>query len=97
MKVVLPALTLQVMLNLERILAIELYNAAQAMDFRRPVRTSTYLETFLEGYRKYVAFVKDDKVMYHDIEASVTYLREVQLDLPEELLAFRDYAPEAGS
>ena len=87
----------RVMLNLERILAIELYNAAQAMEFRRPVRTSPYLETFLEGYRKHVPFVEDDKVMYPDLEASVKYLRDVKLDLPEELLAFRDYAPEAGS
>lgn len=87
----------RVMLNLERILAIELYNAAQALEFRRPSRTSPYLEHFLEGYRAYVSFVKDDKVMYHDIEASVRYLRRVKLDLPEELLLFRDYSPEAGS
>ncbi len=89
--------TYRVMLNLERILAIELYNAAQALEFRRPARTSDYLENFVEGYRKYVAFVTDDKVMYRDMEASVQYLRDVTLDLPEELLAFRDYAPEAGS
>jgi histidine ammonia-lyase len=87
----------RVMLNLERILAIELYSAAQALEFRLPARTSPYLQNFWEGYRKVVPFMNDDKVMYHDIEASVQYLRDVQLDLPEELLAFRDYAPEAGS
>lgn len=81
----------KVMLNLERILAIELYNAAQAMDFRRPARTSPYLEHFLEGFRRNVDFVENDKVMYTDIEASVDYLRDVPLDLPGELLAFRDY------
>ena len=85
-----------VMINLERILAIELYNAAQALEFRRPVRTSNYLEKFVEKYREYVPFVKDDKVMYPDMESSVSYLRDVQLDLPEELLTFRDYSPEAG-
>jgi histidine ammonia-lyase len=87
----------RVMLNLERILAIELYNAAQAMEFRRPARTSPYLEHFLEGYRARVPFVKDDKVMYHDMDTSVDYLRDVVLELPEELLTFRDYSPEAGS
>ncbi|MEN8157039.1 MAG: histidine ammonia-lyase [Bacteroidota bacterium] len=86
----------RVMLNLERILAIELYNAAQALEFRRPSRTSPYLEKFLEGYRKCVPFVEDDKVMYRDIEASVQYLKDVALDLPEELLAFKDYAPDSG-
>jgi histidine ammonia-lyase len=84
----------RVMLNLERILAIELYNAAQALEFRRPARTSPFLETFLAGYRERVPFVQNDKVMYGDMEASVQYLREVKLDLPEDLLVIRDYSPE---
>lgn len=78
----------KVMENLERILAIELYNAAQAMDFRRPSQTSTYLEVFLEGYRKRVSFIQNDKVMYEDINATVEYLRDVVLapELQSELL-----------
>ena len=75
----------RVMLNLERILAIELYSAAQALEFRRPARSSPYLERFMEGYRKQVSFVEDDKVMYPDMDASVKYLRDVKLDLPEDL------------
>ncbi len=84
----------RVMLNLEQILAIELYNAAQALEFRRPARTSPYLENFMTEYRKYVSFVEDDKVMYHDMEASVRFLQEVEMDLPEDLLMIRDYSPE---
>jgi histidine ammonia-lyase len=72
----------KVMENLERILAIELYNAAQAMDFRRPTRTSVFLENILEQYRQKVKFVEDDKVMYDDINRSVIFLQEVELDLP---------------
>jgi histidine ammonia-lyase len=72
----------KVMENLERILAIELYNAAQAMDFRRPARTSAFLENILKQYRQKVKFVEDDKVMYEDINRSVDFLREVELDLP---------------
>ena len=83
----------KVMLNLERILAIELYNAAQAMEFRRPALTSPYMEGFLKEYRKRVSFVKDDKVMYHDIALSVEFLQEVRLDLPEDLIMMRDYSP----
>jgi histidine ammonia-lyase len=82
----------KVMENLERILAIELYNAAQALEFRRPVRTSPFLERFFEGYREYVSFVEDDKVMYNDMEASVRYLRDVELNLPEDLLEFKDFS-----
>ncbi len=84
----------KVMLNLERILAIELYNAAQAMEFRRPARTSPFMEGFMERYRKQVSFVKDDKVMYHDIDLSVKFLQDVELDLPEDLIMMRDYSPE---
>ena len=74
----------QVMLNLERILAIELFNAAQAIDFRRPARTSTYLEEFLGQYRERVSFVEKDRILYTDINESVSYLQDVELDLPEE-------------
>jgi histidine ammonia-lyase len=84
----------RVMLNLERILAIELYNAAQALEFRRPARTSAYLEDFLREYRKVVSFVEDDKVMYDDMEASVEFLRDTKLDFPDELLYVREYPPE---
>lgn len=83
-----------VMLNLERILAIELYNAAQAIEFRRPARTSPFMEKFLASYRKKVSFVEDDKVMYDDIESSVRFLREIELDLPEDVIVIRDYSPE---
>lgn len=61
--------------NVERILSIELFNAAQALDFRRPLETSPFLENFLADYRKKVKFVEQDKVMYPEIEASLDFLR----------------------
>jgi len=78
----------KVMENLERILAIELYNAAQALDFRRPAKTSATLEEFVASYRESVSFIDDDKVMYEDINRTVAYLREAELhpDLGEQLL-----------
>jgi hypothetical protein len=51
------------------------------------------MEKFLEDYRKRVSFVKDDKVMYRDIDLSVKFLQEVELDLPEDLIMMRDYSP----
>ncbi len=72
----------KVMENLERILAIELYNAAQALDFRKPWKTSAFLEAFLEEYRNHVNFIENDKVMYEDINATVDFIREVNLDEP---------------
>ena len=74
----------QVLLNLERILAIELFNAAQALDFRRPARTSPYLEKFYNQYRERVKFIEDDRVLYPDMEESVRFLQDVELELPGE-------------
>ena len=65
----------RVMDNTERVLAIELFNAAQAFEFRRPVKTSPILEEFLAAYRKEVAFVEDDSVMYPLIQKSVDFVR----------------------
>ena len=62
--------------NVEKILAIELFNSAQAIEFRRPLKTSPQLEKFLEEYRKYVPFIDEDQVMYTNINASIKFLRE---------------------
>lgn len=74
----------QVALNLERILAIELFNAAQALEFQRPAKSSPFIEEFVAGYRKKVKFIDEDKTMYDDIARSVEYLQEVKLNLPED-------------
>ena len=70
----------KVMDNLEHILAIELMNAAQGIDFRRPLKTSPVLERFLHAYRKEVPFVKDDIVMYKEIHKTVAFLKRTQID-----------------
>ncbi len=74
----------QVLLNLERILAIELFNAAQALDFRRPLRSSPFLEDFIGKYRERVKFVDEDRILYPDMNESVRFLQEVELKLPED-------------
>lgn len=66
--------------NVERVLAIELFNASQAIEFRRPAKTSPYLEQFLEQYREAVSFVDIDKIMYKEIEKSVQFLQAGQFD-----------------
>jgi histidine ammonia-lyase len=74
----------RVLENLERVLAIELFNAAQALEFRRPLRTSPYLEDFVEKYRRKVRFIENDQVMYNDINASVEFLKNIHFELPDE-------------
>jgi len=70
--------------NLEQILAIELFNAAQALEFQRPAKSSPFIEKFVADYRKKVKFIDRDKTMYDDIARSVEYLREVELELPQK-------------
>lgn len=66
----------RVVLNTERVLAIELFNAVQALEFRRPARTSPALENLVADYRRRVPFIDNDTVMYPYIETSVQFLRE---------------------
>lgn len=69
----------KVVLNTERVLAIELFNAAQALDFRRPLKSSPAVETLHDSYRKVVPFIVDDEVMYPHIAKSVEFLRGEKL------------------
>lgn len=61
--------------NTERVLAIELMNAAQAIDMRRPLHTSPILEEWHTRYRTVVPFVINDMVMSPLIEKSVEFIR----------------------
>ena len=65
----------KVVLNTERVLAIELFNAAQALDFRRPLKSSPAVEALHDSYRKVVPFIVDDEVMYPHIAKSVEFLK----------------------
>ena len=57
----------QVLDNLEYILAIELLSACQAIEFRRPLKSSEVLE-FAHGYvRQYVGFAEEDRIFADDI------------------------------
>lgn len=65
----------KVVLNVERVLAIELFNAAQALEFRRPLKSSPIVEHIFEEYRKVVPFIVNDEVMYPHIQNSIDFLR----------------------
>ena len=66
----------QVVLNTERVLAIELLNATQALEFRRPLKSSAVIQSIFEDYRKVVPFIINDEVMYPYIQKSIEFLRK---------------------
>jgi len=65
--------------NIEKILAIELMNAAQAIEFRRPLKSSPYIESLLAEYRKIVPFIEEDQVMYLHMQRSIEFIQSYKL------------------
>ena len=74
---------LRIIENLERILAIELMNASQAIEFRRPLQSSEFIEMFLKSYREEVSFVKEDRILHYDIEKTISFLNSFVIDLED--------------
>lgn len=66
--------------NVERILAIELLNASQALEFRKPQKSSPLIESFLKSYRKTVPFVKEDLVFYKLIQETMHFIDDFYIE-----------------
>ena len=62
--------------NVQTVLAIELFNAAQAIEFRRPAKSSPVLEKVVKELRKTVPFIDEDTYMRPLIMNSVSYIRD---------------------
>jgi histidine ammonia-lyase len=62
--------------NAEQILGIELLAAAQALEFRRPARTSPALEAVVAAFRAHVTFVAHDRVLAPDLHRAARFVRE---------------------
>jgi len=60
--------------NVQRVLAIELLTAAQAMDFRNAQDSSEALFTFYQSFRKVVNFNDKDRIMHDDMVAAERFL-----------------------
>lgn len=65
--------------NLYSILAVELITATQALQFRRPLQTSSTLEQFVNTFRQAVPFIERDRVLHDDMVRAEKFLKEVKL------------------
>ncbi len=63
--------------NTQRILAIELLNATQALEFKRPLKSSSMVEDVFNNFRKIVPFNTADRALYKDIESSILFLEKM--------------------
>ena len=61
--------------NLEKIIGVELMNATQALEFKRPLKSSKYIEQLLTDYRKEIAFVQDDIQMHPAMHQSIQFVK----------------------
>jgi len=66
--------------NIETILAIELFNASQALSFRK-ARTGPFLQNFIKLFRESVSVIENDIEMAPQIAKSKEFLRTFALDL----------------
>jgi histidine ammonia-lyase len=65
---------LRVINNVEKLLAIELFTAVQAMEFRRPAKTSPFLEKIIAEFRSKVSFVSEDRVLHDDMVNAIEFI-----------------------
>jgi histidine ammonia-lyase len=66
--------------NVEHILAIELFNASQALTLRAPLKSSPFIESFLKAFRIDVPFVTDDRILHDDMQKSLQFLQTTHID-----------------
>ena len=65
----------QILGNLEKIIAIELMYAAQAIEFRRPNKCSDIIEKNFQVIRAKVAKLEEDRLLKPDIDAMIALVR----------------------
>lgn len=71
--------TYKIVYNIEKVLAIEFMTAMQALDFRKPLKSSPLIEDVKAQYRKVVPYYDKDRVLYGDIQVTVDFMRGLKL------------------
>ncbi len=66
----------RVMDNVEKVLAIELLTAIQALEFRRPLKSSPQIEEIVTAFRKQVSFNEQDRILHDDMIEAVKFLQK---------------------
>ncbi|MBW7952647.1 MAG: aromatic amino acid lyase, partial [Chitinophagaceae bacterium] len=66
--------------NIEKVLAIELLTAAQALNFRRPLKSSKAVEHLFESFRKVVSFNEKDRILHDDMMQAVSFISKYEAE-----------------
>jgi len=70
---------LKIINNLEKILAIELICAAQAFDFRRPLKSSKIIEECHQFFRKKIPHITEDTILSEYINSAIEIIKSKDL------------------
>ena len=70
---------LRVIKNVENILAIELLTAVQAIEYRRPLKSSPKIERLVTEFRKKISFNKTDRYLHDDMISAIKFMQEYEL------------------
>jgi histidine ammonia-lyase len=70
---------LRVIGNVEKVLAIELLSAVQAIEFRRPLKTSPVLEEIISAFRQKISFNEADRFLHDDIRNAIEFMKNYEL------------------
>ena len=66
--------------NVKKILSIELFNSAQAIDLKNPLKTSNFLHEFISIYRNKVEFISEDKLMHNEINSTLDFIESYNVN-----------------
>lgn len=69
----------EVVMNTERVLAIELLNAVQALSFRRPKRSSKIIEDLIQEFQKTIPYISKDRIIHDDMMKVITFMNTYAL------------------
>ena len=70
---------LQVVENLEKIIGVELFCAAQVLDFHRPLKSSIIIDAIHQHVRSKIEHITQDKVMNEDMETAINMIKNKEL------------------
>jgi histidine ammonia-lyase len=70
----------EVILNTEKVLGVELLTATQALDYRKPLKSSAIIEEVKNNYRKHVSYITEDRVFHDDMVKSVEFLQLMNIN-----------------
>ena len=70
----------EVINNIYSILAIELMTVAQALDLRKPLKSSDKISELIDTFRKEVPFIEYDRILHDDIQNATGFLKNYRFD-----------------